>query len=178
MNGFGIRDWLEFYKEAFKYISLSQTKTPKRPSLTRNRVIKPGGYIESQEFDLIIYSDDDTIPPNSAIEQWCSLLANGALSGGIQLRLKPTELENAMKEAGFVDVKVQEFKLPVGLWPAEPRLREAGKFALGGILAGLNGISLAIFTRFLKWEVEDMDVLLERVKNEWKLRRVHTYWPV
>jgi len=134
--------------------------------------------MESQEFDLVTLSDDNTLPQNSAIEQWCSLLASGALSGGIQLRLKPTELETAMKEAGFVDVTVHEFKLPIGLWPVEPRLREAGKFGLGSVLAGLNGISLAIFTRFLKWDVEEMEVLLERVRNEWKLRAVHSYWPV
>jgi hypothetical protein len=134
--------------------------------------------MESQEFDLVTLSDDNTLPPNSAIEQWCSLLASGALSGGIQLRLKPTELEAAMKEAGFVDVTVKEFKLPIGLWPVEPGLREAGKFALGSMLAGLHGISLAIFTRFLKWDVEEMEVLLERVRNEWKLRAVHSYWPV
>lgn len=134
--------------------------------------------MESQEFDLIALSDDNSLPPNSAIEQWCSLLASGALSGGIQLRLKPAQLETAMKDAGFVDVKVQEFKLPIGLWPAKPNLREAGKFALGSMLAGLHGISLAIFTRFLKWDVEEMEVLLERVRNEWKLRAVHSYWPV
>lgn len=134
--------------------------------------------MESQEFDLIALSDDNTLPPNSAIEQWCSLLVGGALSGGINLRLQPAALENAMKEAGFVDVTVQEFKLPIGLWPAEPRLREAGKFALGSMLAGLHGISLAIFTRFLKWEVDEMEVLLERVRGEWKLRAVHSYWPV
>lgn len=83
-----------------------------------------------------------------------------------------------MKDAGFVDVTVQEFKLPIGLWPVEPRLREAGKFALGSMLAGLHGISLAIFTRFLKWDVEEMNLLLERVGGEWRLRAVHCYWPV
>lgn len=134
--------------------------------------------MESQEFDLVTLSDDDTLPPNSAIEQWCSLLVSGALSGGIQLRIKPAELETAMKEAGFVDVTVQEFKLPIGLWPAELRLREAGKFALGSMLAGLHGISLAIFTRFLKWDVEEMEVLLENVRKELRLRAVHGYWPV
>lgn len=134
--------------------------------------------MESQEFDLVTLSDDNTLPPNSAVVEWCSLLASGALSGGIQLRLKPAELETAMKGAGFVDVNVQEFKLPIGFWPVEPRLREAGKFALGSMLAGLHGISLAIFTRFLKWEVDEMDELLDRVKDEWKLRGVHSYWPV
>jgi hypothetical protein len=135
--------------------------------------------MESQEFDLITLSDDNSMPPNSATKQWCSLLASGALSGGgINLRLKPSELETAMKEAGFVDITIREFKLPIGLWPVEPRLREAGKFALGSMLAGLHGISLAIFTRFLKWNVEEMEVLLESVRGELKLRAVHSYWPM
>ncbi len=143
-----------------------------------NRVIIPGGYVESQEFDLITLSDDGTLPANSAIEQWCSLLVSGALLGGINLRLKAGELETAMKEAGFVEVTIKELKLPVGVWPADKRLRESGKFALASMIAGLHGISLAIFTRFLKWDVEEMDVLLERVRNEWKIRAIHSYWPM
>jgi hypothetical protein len=134
--------------------------------------------VESQEFDLATFSDDDSLSADSAIVQWCGLLAQGALQGGIQLRLRPSELEAAMKAAGFVDVRVQEYKLPIGLWPAEPRMREAGKFALGSMLHGLHGISLAIFTRFLKWDVKEMEVLLERVKAEWRMRRIHSYWPM
>jgi hypothetical protein len=134
--------------------------------------------MESQEFDLVALSDDNSLPQNSAIEEWCSLFASGALFGGINFRLKPSELETAMKEVGFVDITTHEFKLPIGFWPAEPRLREAGKFALGSMLAGLHGISLPIFTRFLKWDVEEMEVLLERVSGDWKLRAVHSYWPV
>lgn len=83
-----------------------------------------------------------------------------------------------MESAGFVDIVVKEFKLPVGLWPADARMREAGKFALGSMLHGLHGISLADFTRFLKWDVEEMEVLLGRVKAEWGSKECHSYWPV
>jgi hypothetical protein len=134
--------------------------------------------MESQEFDLIALSDDGSLAADSAVLKWCTLLCQGALSGGgLQLRLQPATLKAAMEEAGFVDVVIKDFKLPIGLWPADARLREAGKFALGSMLHGLHGISVAIFTRFLGWDVSEMEVLLDQVKGEWRMKRIHSYWP-
>lgn len=83
-----------------------------------------------------------------------------------------------MEKAGFEDVRVLEYKLPIGLWPQDPKLREAGKYSLVAMLDGLHGISVAIFTRFLNWQVEELEVLLAGVRAEWKRRRVHSYWPM
>ena len=83
-----------------------------------------------------------------------------------------------MEEAGFVDVTIRNFKLPIGPWPADEKLRDAGQFALLAMLEGLFGISVAIFTRFLNWEISELEVLLAIVRAEWRKRKVHSYWPV
>jgi len=102
----------------------------------------------------------------------------GGLKAGFDLRLNSEMIRIAMEAAGFKEITVLDLKLPIGLWPADPRLREAGKFGLGAMLQGLQGISLAIFTRFLGWQVEEMEVLLAQVRSEWRQRRVHSYWPM
>ncbi|KAN0095936.1 S-adenosyl-L-methionine-dependent methyltransferase [Hyaloscypha variabilis] len=158
-NGFAVRDWKAFYDESYK-------------------TIKPGGWIESQEFDLMAFSDDKTLPSDSAVVKWCKLMNEGGLKAGFDLRLTSETLRAAMEEAGFKEITVLEFKLPIGLWPADPRLREAGKFGLAAMLQGLQGISLATFTRLLGWQVEEMEVLLAQVRSEWRRRRVHSYWPI
>jgi len=158
-NGFVIRDWKAFCQDSY-------------------RVAKPGGWLECQEFDLAAVSDDGSLPADSAISRWCGLMTEGALKGGIRLRVTSSEIKDAMEEAGFKDVTVLEMKLPIGLWPADARLREAGKYALGAMFYGLQGISLAVFTRFLGWEVQEMEVLLAQVRKEWRQRRIHSYWPI
>jgi hypothetical protein len=124
------------------------------------------------------FSDDKTLPSDSAVVKWCKLMNEGGLKAGFDLRLTSETLRAAMEEAGFKEITVLEFKLPIGLWPADPRLREAGKFGLAAMLQGLQGISLATFTRLLGWQVEEMEVLLAQVRSEWRRRRVHSYWPM
>jgi hypothetical protein len=124
------------------------------------------------------FSDDNTLPSDSAVVKWCTLMNEGGLKAGFDLRLTSEKIRSAMEEAGFKDITVLDLKLPIGVWPADPRLREAGKYALGAMDYGLQGISLAIFTRFLGWQVDEMEVLLAQVRNEWRRRRVHSYWPM
>lgn len=158
-NGFAVRDWKEFFQETYK-------------------AIKPGGWVESQEFDLMTFTDDDTLPSDSNILKWCRLMNEGGLKGGFKLRITSDEIKAAMEETGFTDITVIDLKLPIGAWTKDSRLKEAGKFALVAMLDGLQGISLAIFTRFLEWQVEEVEVFLAQVRNEWKQRRVHSYWPI
>lgn len=58
-----------------------------------------------------------------------------------------------MERAGFVNVVEKVMKAPLGGWPADPRLRELGQWALLGFLSGLEGYALATLTRVLdcKW---------------------------
>ena len=51
MNGFSLKNWPHFYKEAFA-------------------CLKPGDWVENQEFDAVIVSDDNTIPQDSVVQRW------------------------------------------------------------------------------------------------------------
>jgi hypothetical protein len=90
----------------------------------------------------------------------------GSLIGGFKLRITSDEIRAAIKVAGLTDITVIDLKLLIGIWPKDPTLKEAGKFGLVAMLNGLEGISLAIFTRFLKWQVEEVQVLLAQVRNK------------
>ena len=83
-----------------------------------------------------------------------------------------------MSAAGFVDVTVQEYRLPIGPWPKDEGLRKSGLLNLMAMQEGLHGISAAMFTRSLKWSTEEMEVLLAKVRAEWNDRRVHSWWPM
>lgn len=46
---------------------------------------------------------------------------------------------------------------------------------LGG---GLEAISVALFTRVLKWSKPELDMFLATVRKELKDTRIHSYWDV
>ena len=56
-------------------------------------------------------------------------------------------------------------------------MKEAGAVQLVAMLEGIEGLSLAVFTRCLEWSVEDTHALIERTKEEFCRRRACYYWP-
>lgn len=124
------------------------------------------------------FSDDNTLPSHNLVVKWCTLMNEGGLKAGIDIRLTSDTIRVAMEEAGFKKITLMNLKLPIGEWSADPRLRDAGKFGLGAMLHGLQGISLAIFAQFLGSQVDEMEVLLAQVRNESMRRRVQSYSPM
>ena len=42
----------------------------------------------------------------------------------------------------------------------------------------LSGLSMAIYTRILGWELAELETFLIEVKKEWRSKAVHAYWPM
>lgn len=82
-----------------------------------------------------------------------------------------------MREVGFVDVVKFDFKVPIGQWPANRNLKEAGAMQLVSLLEGVDSLSTAIFSRVHGWEELEMTVFFAKVKKEFCNRRAHQYWP-
>jgi len=57
-------------------------------------------------------------------------------------------------------------------------MRKLGIWTLADVSDGLQGLSLALFTRALKWSVEELEVFLVDVRNDMKNTRIHSYWPM
>lgn len=95
----------------------------------------------------------------------------------MELRLTGGLLKKQILEAGFVDVEVKEFKIPIGQWPKDPKIREIGAFQLVAMLEGIGGLTMALWTRFLGWKKEDVEDELVKVRKEMQSKSVHSYWP-
>ncbi|SMY26882.1 unnamed protein product [Zymoseptoria tritici ST99CH_1A5] len=159
MNGFSIKSWPFFYEQAYKSML-------------------PGGWVENQEFDLAFMSDDGSLSPSSATQQWLDLWNLGISNLGLTGRCDPEYMAREMAAAGFVNVSIRAYKMPIGPWPKDKRLRQAGLLFLVGYLEGLSGLSLRTFTYGLGWGVEEMEVLLAKVRTEVKSKKLHCYVPV
>lgn len=77
-----------------------------------HRCTRPGGWIQSCEIDPAFESDDGTIEGNSAIETWNALFLEGGKKLGISFSVVKENLQfEAMREAGFVDIKQVDHKV-------------------------------------------------------------------
>lgn len=159
MNGFSIKSWPKFYKQAFE-------------------ALQPGGWVECQEFDLWISSDDNTIPHDSAVIRWQNLWEEGVQKAGLTGRCYPERMKQQMEEAGFVNVKILPFKMPIGPWPKDKQLKQSGLYTLVGMLDGVSGLSLRVYTGLLGWTEQQMEELLDQCRTEWKNKNIHWYFPI
>lgn len=84
--------------------------------------LRPGGWFESQEFGGLVECDDGTLPADSPLASWARILDTAGA-----LKDRPRHVADSMvqwyREAGFVDVQCRFFKMPIGLWPEDRKLR-------------------------------------------------------
>lgn len=84
--------------------------------------------------------------------------------------------EQKLKEAGFEDVQTEAYKLPMGTWPKDQRLKTIGACNREQFLQGLNGIAMGVFTRLLGWKSEEVEVFIAKVRNDVNNAKLHGYW--
>lgn len=154
----GIKNYRKYFEQAFKHCA-------------------PDGYFECLEMTTNLKSDHTKISESNAIMRWTTLLKQGIQLMGSNLEVDFDQVAMLMQEAGFIDVKVMPFKVPIGTWPANPVLKEAGSIQLVAMLEGIEGLSLAVFTRCMGWSLEDTQRLLEETRREFTRKKACYYWP-
>lgn len=153
-----IKSWPKYFADAFENI-------------------KPGGWVEAQEYEMDPRSDDASIPADSAILKWHKLWCEGMLKFGYEMGITCEKLKEEMEKAGFINVQAREFKLPFAPWSDDPQLKEVG-LLMAFMMEDISGVSMAAFTRGLGWEQAEVEVFLTQVRKEWKNKNVHGYWPL
>jgi hypothetical protein len=58
-------------------------------------------------------------------------------------------MKDEITAAGFINVVEKVVKTPIGGWPADPKMRKLGLWALHGFDIGLEGYAMATMTRVL-----------------------------
>ncbi|KAM5344056.1 hypothetical protein ACJ41O_012593 [Fusarium nematophilum] len=139
--------------------------------------LEPGGYLELQDMGLPARSDDDTLHPDSYLAQWCKLCLDAGKNLGRPV-FPTTEYKNYLAAAGFEDIVEVQKKWPTNCWPRDRKFKELGAWAYANIAGGLEGLSLAHFTRGLGWSSEETLVFCAQTRKDLKDPRIHAYWPM
>ncbi|RSM14757.1 hypothetical protein CDV31_005339 [Fusarium ambrosium] len=152
-----IVDWPALYKQAY-------------------RCLKPGGWIESHEASPSIGSDDGSVVPTSAMGQWGQIFFEGGRRLNRSFSILEDKLQTeGMKEAGFVNMEEEEIKVPIGGWPTDLKLKQAGQYFQAAILQDIEG-TLMFIADLLGWSKAEVDLFGEHYRREIKSNKIHGYF--
>lgn len=136
--------------------------------------LKPGGYLELQETDLNLFSDDGTDKFATYLSEYIQGVRRAGNLLSSRFDIAP-ELSSLVQAAGFEDVTERKIKQPLGAWAKQKKMKEMGQWTLVIMESGLEAYGLKIFTHVLGWDKKRFDEFLEKVKNDIRNRQYHTY---
>lgn len=154
-----IRKWDRLFAQAFRHT-------------------KPGGYIELQEMDYMGVIQPTSRNPGTNFITWITEQNKAAQKFGINIRTSSSFLKTGLETAGFTDIEIHDFKLPIGPWPKQKRLRDAGLLQLSAMLEGIEGLSLRLLKFYDGWTLDELKILLAKVRADLKDPACHAYWPL
>ncbi|KAL5600691.1 hypothetical protein FOVSG1_008503 [Fusarium oxysporum f. sp. vasinfectum] len=146
MMNFSIPNWPEYLNKIYQNLA-------------------PGGYVEIQEIDVMMKSDDGTLGDDSAILKWSNLL-NEASVKLQQAYKKIDEFKDMMAETGFTEIVDMRFKWPTNHWPKDKKYKELGhhlREPMVGLLKRYMGIGQS--APFMEESLEDKGVSHHVISN-------------
>ncbi|WYZ39656.1 hypothetical protein EsH8_III_001570 [Colletotrichum jinshuiense] len=157
MNG-SVNDWEVYAKKCFNNLN-------------------PGGYVELNECNIKPECDDGTLKEDSMLLQTAKLVQEASEKFG-----RPAKdmkgLKDILINAGFVDVKVLQYKWPTNDWPKEKRYKEIGNWSHDNVVSGWEGLCMAMLTRAHGWTAAEVIVAMTECRKELKDRSIHAYYPL
>ncbi|KAH6692570.1 S-adenosyl-L-methionine-dependent methyltransferase [Plectosphaerella plurivora] len=131
--------------------------------------LKPGGWVEMQEYDAWVFSDDDSFERAVWTKEWCEKLAGASVVFGRPINCAKDHRQ-WMIDAGFQDVKEEVYRIPIGPWAMDPTLKELGRFELAHMQMSVDSHTPALFTRVWNYSMDQARILAEGVKREFRSR--------
>lgn len=148
-------------------------QNPKAVFASALKSLAPGGYIHLR--DPILPFRYLTPPPDDcALKKWNDLLIEAAEKAGRRW----TDAHNYrdwLVELGYRDVVEIIERVPLSPWAKGQRMKVISLWLQQDMLAGVEGMTMALLTRVLGWKVEDVRVFLEQVMKDMQDTSLHAY---
>jgi SAM-dependent methyltransferase len=139
--------------------------------------LKPGGWFEFVESANTLFSEDGSLKSGNPMVTMMNGLTEACEKIGRTMDPAP-KMKDWIQQAGFKNVTQQTFKLPIGSWPKDPRLKECGTLMRINFLDGVEGFTAALFRDVLQWSQEEVTILNAQVRAAVRDRDVHPMFNV
>ncbi|GAB0133495.1 hypothetical protein EsDP_00001902 [Epichloe bromicola] len=157
-----IKDWDRLYRRAFEHL-------------------KRGAWMEMQEIHHRPRSAsiEGIVPPDHPVAKFWTLVTEGLAALGVDLDISSGGvLASKMQEAGFRNVTERVFHVPIGTWPKNKVLKTVGLYWRTILLDGLQAIAMGPLTRGLRWNREQVEMLLMEVRQAYHDNNALMYMPL
>ncbi|KAF5600773.1 s-adenosyl-l-methionine-dependent methyltransferase [Fusarium pseudoanthophilum] len=157
-----IDDWKKLYRQAFTHV-------------------RPGGWVESLEIDIETHSENPNIEKDEGhiFKKWCKLFFDcGRKTGRTWEIARDGRQEKYMQEAGFTDLFSKSWKLPVGDWPQDKKLKQIGLYNGAFIDHSIDAFAIFPIGEILGWSREEVTVLVSQMRKALKEPRALPYFNV
>ena len=135
--------------------------------------LRPGGWLELQEYEWFLWSDEDPkLQRAPALDFWQSTWKETTFTLGQSLDVAG-EQQDFLKKAGFINIHGEIHDIPCGSWTKHRKLKLIGNCQLAHIVDSIEPYILAIFTRVLGWSLEKARIFITLVKREIKDKQNH-----
>jgi SAM-dependent methyltransferase len=152
----GIHDWPRFFKQAWDHL-------------------KPGGWVEAMEVEFPISSADDTPQTDAPLWQFSQYSLEAATKSGLNWGIAK-KFKEFLVEQGFVNIRCELVKWPVGTWPKGKKEKEIGRWVRENTKLLVTTIAMGLFQKNLGWSDEQVESFLADVKKDVDDPKKHFYW--
>ncbi|KAK8145207.1 hypothetical protein G3M48_004797 [Beauveria asiatica] len=135
--------------------------------------IRPGGWVELQDVDGVVHTDDDSVPKDWPLKRLTDLLVEAFAQFGTNANAAESGREY-LEEAGFVNIQHNYIKLPYGTWPKDKLMRLVGMYYRTACEDFLPAVGAMHFPR-MGWEKAEMEVFFAQVRQSMRDPKVHAY---
>ncbi|KAI0881385.1 S-adenosyl-L-methionine-dependent methyltransferase [Annulohypoxylon maeteangense] len=135
--------------------------------------LNPGGWIEVQDFGGILKCDDDTFRTDSMLTQFYDMTTEALSKRGIRWTIA-NNMDEVLKDIGFVNIACKRFKIPIGIWPKAKRLRLVGlymKSVFGDLIDALAPIVFPLLSK----SSQQMEEFVTKAQDELQTTTAHIY---
>lgn len=122
-------------------------------------------------------ADDGTVTTESIFAKWGRVSLEAGDAFGKTLRIVD-ESKQGMVDAGFEDVEEHRYKIPLGGWSKDPKMKELGLYNRMQWEQGLEGWCMFLLTNYLGWQYEEVQKYIADMRKMLRDRSVHAYQEV
>lgn len=143
-----IDDWKKLFRQGFAHC-------------------KPGGWFENVDIDIVTRSENPRVAndPSHVFHKWYKLFFDAGDKVGRTFRMvENNRMVRDMEEAGFVDIVHKQWKVPIGGWPSDPKLKQVGLYNGLFIDQSLDGFVVFPIGEILGWSFEEVSVLVANMR--------------
>ncbi|KAL1971009.1 hypothetical protein VTN77DRAFT_2843 [Rasamsonia byssochlamydoides] len=134
----------------------------------------PGGWVEFQDWDVRLRSEDGSTKGTS-IQQYYDVVRGAFFTTGYELDPGP-KLEGWFRDAGFENIHVQKYIVPMGTWPKDKHLKKIGLWNLLQAETGFEASAMAILTRYAGWSKDEVTVLVAKTRSDARNPKIHAFF--